>query len=127
MRRRCSRWTATAGAAEPARPLHLLPRHGLESQREHAGAGSDVLDPADFSQEYGASNLDVRHSAAAMVIYEAPWKLHNLAGRVANGWMLSGIGQFRSGLPYTMRTSGSLAKEFTTSFHGALIVGLGPG
>ncbi len=27
-------------------------------------AGSDVLDPADFSQEYGTSNLDVRHSAA---------------------------------------------------------------
>ena len=88
-------------------------------------AGSDVLDPANFRQEYGASNLDVRHSAAAMVIYEAPWKLHNLAGRVGNGWMLSGIGHYRSGLPYTMRTSGSLAGEYTTS--GALIVGLGPG
>jgi len=25
--------------------------------------GSDVLDPADFSREYGTSNLDVRHSA----------------------------------------------------------------
>jgi hypothetical protein len=88
-------------------------------------AGSDVLDPANFHQEYGASNLEVRHSAAAMVIWEAPWKLHNLAGRVGNGWMLSGIGHYRSGLPYTMRTSGSLAGEYTTS--GALIVGLGPG
>ncbi len=27
-------------------------------------AGSDVLDPANFTQEYGTSNLDVRHSAA---------------------------------------------------------------
>ncbi len=65
------------------------------------GAGSDVLDPdpAHFSQEYGTGNLDVRHSAAAMVIYEAPWKLRDFAGRIANGWMLSGIGQFRSGLP----------------------------
>jgi hypothetical protein len=26
-------------------------------------AGSDVLDPANFSQEYGTSNLDMRHSA----------------------------------------------------------------
>ena len=43
-------------------------------------AGSDVLDPADFSREYGTSNLDVRHSAAAMVVFEAPWKLHNTAG-----------------------------------------------
>jgi hypothetical protein len=90
-------------------------------------AGSDVLDPnpADFSLEYGTSNLDIRHSAAAMVVYEAPWKLRNLAGKLGNGWMVSGIGQFRSGLPYTMRTSGSLAKEFTTT--GAAIVGLGPG
>ncbi|HMD77336.1 MAG TPA: carboxypeptidase-like regulatory domain-containing protein [Terracidiphilus sp.] len=89
-------------------------------------AGSDVLAPANFSQEYGTSNLDIRHSAAAMVIYEAPWKLRNLAGKVANGWMVSVIGQFHSGLPYTMRTSGSLAEEFNQTT-GAAIVGLGPG
>jgi hypothetical protein len=87
--------------------------------------GSDELDPAVFSQEYGTSNLDVRHSASATVILEAPWKLHNLAGRLLNGWMLSGVGSFRSGMPYTMRTSGSLAKEFTTT--GALIAALAPG
>ena len=29
-------------------------------------AGSDVLDPANFGLEYGASNLDMRHSAGAM-------------------------------------------------------------
>jgi hypothetical protein len=89
-------------------------------------AGGDVLDPANFGQEYGTSNLDVRHSAAAMVIYEAPWKLHNFAGRLANGWMVSGTGQFRSGMPYTMRTSGSLAEEFSVTT-GAAIVALGPG
>ncbi len=88
-------------------------------------AGSDVLDPANFSQEYGTSNLDVRHSAAVTAILSAPWKLRGFAGQAGNGWMISGIGQFRSGLPYTMRTSGSLAEEFTTS--GAVIAGLGPG
>lgn len=88
-------------------------------------AGSDVLDPASFSQEYGTGNLDVRHSAAVTAILSSPWKLRDLAGRVANGWMLSGIGQFHSGLPYTMRTSGSLPEEFTTS--GAIIAALGPG
>ena len=50
-----------------------------------------------------------------MVIYEAPWKLHDMAGRFANGWMLSGIGQFHSGLPYTMRVTGSLPEESKTS------------
>jgi hypothetical protein len=85
------------------------------------------LDPAaDFRQEYGTSSLDARHSAAVSMIYEAPWKLHKQTGKLlANGWMVSSIGQFRSGLPYTMRTSGSLAEEFTTT--GAAIVGLRPG
>ena len=88
-------------------------------------AGNDVLDPADFSQEYGISNLDVRHSAAMTAIYEAPWKLRGTAGKLGNGWIFSGVAQFRSGLPYTMRTSGSLPEEITAS--GAAIVGLGPG
>jgi hypothetical protein len=88
-------------------------------------AGSDVLDPENFKEEYGTSNLDVRHSAAVTFIYQAPWKLHGMAGRLANGWMVSGIGQFRSGLPYTMRVSGSLPEEFDIA--GNAIVGLGPG
>jgi hypothetical protein len=86
------------------------------------------LDPvdssSDFSQEYGTSNLDARHSAAAMVIDETPWKLRGFAGRIVNSWMLSGIGQFHSGLPYTMRTSGSLPEELNSA--GYPIVGLGP-
>jgi hypothetical protein len=85
------------------------------------------MDPANFSEEYGTSNQDVRHSGAAMVIYEAPWKLHGLAGRFGNGWMLSGIGQFHSGLPYTMRVTGSLPEETPTQGPGNLIVGLRPG
>jgi hypothetical protein len=88
--------------------------------------GNDVLDPSlPFRDEYGTSNLDVRHSAAVMAIFEAPWKLHDFAGRIANGWMLSGIGQFRSGLPYTMRVTGSLPEEFTSS--DATIIGMAPG
>jgi hypothetical protein len=88
-------------------------------------AGNDVLDPADFGLEYGVSNLDIRHSAGAMAIYEAPWKLRGMSGHFGNGWMLSGVGQFRSGFPYTMRTSGSLPKEFEGTGSTA-IVGLGP-
>ena len=39
--------------------------------------------------------------------------------------MLSGVGRFHSGMPYTMRTSGSLSREFANN--GATIAGLGPG
>jgi hypothetical protein len=89
-------------------------------------AGSNILDPADFSREYGTGSLDVRQSAGFTSIYEAPWKLHGMAGRLGNGWMVSQVGHFRGGVPYTMRTSGSLAEEFTKT-SGAAIVALGPG
>jgi len=93
------------------------------------GANSSVLAPPSsdepFSQEYGASNLDVRHAAAVMAIFEAPWKLRGSVGRFANGWMLSGIGQFRSGLPYSMRITGSLP-GVTPSGPGNGNFGLGP-
>ncbi len=47
------------------------------------------------------------------------------AVRLMDGWSPA-VGQYRSGLPYTMRTSGSLAKEFVQTT-GTAIVGLGPG
>lgn len=78
-------------------------------------SGSDPLDPEKFSLEYGTSNLDVRHSAGVIAIYETPWKLKHLAGQLTNGWLISGIGQFRGGLPYTMRVSGSLPNCFVGS------------
>ena len=90
----------------------------------NAISGSSMLDPLDFRQEYGTSNLDLRHSVSGMLIWQAPWKLGGAAGQFANGWMLSGIGQFHSGLPFTMRTAGSIPEEFTAG--GSAIVGLGP-
>ena len=88
-------------------------------------SGPSVLDPIDFRQEYGTSALDMRHSATAAVIVRSPWKLKNLAGYIGNDWTLSSTAYFRSGLPYTMRTAGSLAKEFDST--GAAIVALSTG
>jgi hypothetical protein len=103
----------------------ILHAHYTYSHAMDWNPDESELEPANLSQEYGTSNLDMRHSAAAAVIYEAPWKLRGGAGWLVNGWMVSGIGSFRSGLPYTMRTSGALTKEFTAA--GTAIVGLGPG
>jgi hypothetical protein len=86
--------------------------------------GSSVLDPLDFRQEYGTSNLDIRHSASGMVIWQAPWKLDGVPGRITNGWMLSGTARFHSGLPFTMHTAGSIPGQYDVT--GAAIVGLGP-
>ena len=88
-------------------------------------AGSDVLDPMNFAAEYGTSNLDMRHSAAVMLVFQAPWSLHGIGGRFANGWLLSGIGQFHSGLPYSMRITGAIPKEMDR-YGAPTIIGIGP-
>lgn len=88
-------------------------------------AGSSMLDPTNLSEEYGTSDLDVRHSASGSLVWHAPWKAKSLVGQLANGWMMSGIGRFQSGLPYTMRTAGSVTREFDSS--GVATVGLGTG
>ncbi len=86
-----------------------LHAHYTYSHTRDWNPSESPLDPAaGFREECGTSNLDMRHSAVAMAIYEAPWKLRNLAGKFGNGWMLSGIWQARSGLPFTMHVSGSL-------------------
>jgi hypothetical protein len=83
-----------------------------------------VLDPLDFQQEYGVSDLDIRHSVASHAVWRSPWKRRGAAAWLANGWMLSGIAQYHSGLPYTMHTAGSLAQQYVD---GGLVIALGPG
>lgn len=89
------------------------------------GARSSVFDPTNFALEYGTSNLDQRHSATAMSVWQAPTNRDGAEGWLTNGWLLSGTAQFHSGLPYTMRTAGSITREFEMG--GATVVGLGPG
>ncbi|HVZ85025.1 MAG TPA: carboxypeptidase-like regulatory domain-containing protein [Terracidiphilus sp.] len=98
--------------------------HALDWNPDSLGlaAQPSVLDPADLHGEYGTSDLDVRHSATVALLWQPRWHADSRLGMLVNGWGLSGIGAFRSGLPYTMRTADSLAREFTSS--GALIVGL---
>jgi len=72
-------------------------------------AGSDVLDPEEFSLEYGTSDLDVRHAGGAILEWTSPWHRKGMAGKFVNAWMLSTVGSYRSGKPFTMRTAGSLA------------------
>lgn len=109
---------------------HYLYAHATDWNPNESGqvAGNDVLDPQDFRLEYGTSNLDIRHSAAATVLYTTPWKLHSWAGSLANAWSIAAVGQFRSGLPYTMRVSGYIPGSYDRLLSGGttLIEGVGP-
>ena len=93
---------------------HYLYAHATDWNPNESAqvAANDVLDPGDFGLEYGTSNLDIRHTAAGTVIYEPPLRLRGWMGNFTNGWSVGAVGQFRSGLPYTMRTAGYVPAYF---------------
>ena len=84
-----------------------------------------VFDPSDFTQEYGASDLDVRHTATGFLMMRTPRKLHGFAAHIANNWTLAATGTYRSGLPYSMHTAGSIPREYLTN--GTAIIGFATG
>ena len=110
---------------------HYLYAHATDWNPNESSqvAVNDVLDPADLGLEYGTSNLDIRHSAAATLLYEAPWKLSNWIGSLANHWSVAAVGQFRSGLPFTMRSGGYIPGYYATGVTGShtLMEGIAPG
>jgi len=68
----------------------------------------DVYDPADPQLEHGTSNFDVRQRVAGGMVVEEPWRLQGTAGALLGGYSLAGTGEWRTGLPYSMRTMGSM-------------------
>ncbi len=106
---------------------HYLYAHATDWNPNETGyvQVNGVLDPTNFGLEYGTSGLDIRHSAMVMLLWESRWNGADWARRAFANWSISGVGQFRSGLPYTMRVGGYLPGFYTQS--RALIEGVGPG
>ena len=89
-------------------------------------AGNDVLDPADFSREYGTGNLDVRHSAAATVIYHCALEAAQ-PGRQARQWLDALRHRPVPQRPALHHAHLGLATQGVQPVNGDAIVGLGPG
>jgi hypothetical protein len=68
----------------------------------------DVLDPTNFAAEYGPSNYDVRQRITGFVMARTPWKIHGLAGTFLNGYSAAPTASMQTGLPFSMRTGGSV-------------------
>jgi hypothetical protein len=68
---------------------------------------NDVYDPADLRLEHGTSNFDVRQRVAGGMVIAEPWRLHGAANLLLGGSSLAGTGEWRTGLPYSMRTMGA--------------------
>ena len=69
---------------------------------------NDILDPTNFALEYGASNFDIRQRLLGNAILRTPWKPRGLRGELFAGYSLAPVVELRTGLPYTLRTTGSV-------------------
>ena len=69
---------------------------------------NDAYDPADLRLEHGTSNFDVRQRVAGAVVVREPWRPRGSEGVLLGGYALAATGQWRTGLPYSMRTMGAV-------------------
>lgn len=85
--------------------------HGLQFQAsytyskslDNASSFEEILNPTNFSATYGPSLYDSRHRFVFNYVWELPVrKMQGLAGKVLNGWQLSGIYTYQSGFPILM-------------------------
>ena len=77
--------------------------------------GTDDVDPpADSSPiqniynlrgEHSVSSFDVSQRLVANSVYRLPFHLRGTAGRIVNGWSISAIAQFQTGLPLAVMQS----------------------
>lgn len=80
-------------------------------------------DPFDWSRDRGNSNMDVRHSVTASVVYALPFgtrreaasRWRSLPGRIFGGWQLSAIMSLRSGLPFDLAFPGDAQNSGTVN------------
>ncbi|HZD50787.1 MAG TPA: carboxypeptidase regulatory-like domain-containing protein [Silvibacterium sp.] len=80
-----------------------------DNQNESTFAdNNDVYDPTNLHLEHGTSNFDVRQRASGSVVAQTPWHFRGIAGALFNGYSLGTSGEWRTGLPYSMRTMGAI-------------------
>ena len=58
--------------------------------------------------EHGTSNYDVRQRVAGGIVAREPWRLRGPAGMMFGGYSLAAAGAWHTGLPYSMRTEGTV-------------------
>lgn len=92
--------------------------HAIDDNQNEAtfASLSHVYDPANLKLERGTSNFDIRQRASGGVIARVPWRINGFFGRLVNGYMLSTLGSWRTGRPYTLRTEGGVPTPLCSNY-----------
>jgi hypothetical protein len=68
----------------------------------------DVYDPADLRLDHGTSNYDARQRVGGGMVLREPWRLRGTTRPFFGDYALSAAGDWRTGLPFSMRTEGGV-------------------
>jgi hypothetical protein len=92
--------------------LHAGFGYTLSRTKDNSSSLTDVLpNTYDDSAYWGISDLDRTHVLIANWIYELPFLLQrsDLAGRVLGHWQITGVYQYQSGSPFSVRSNDDFA------------------
>jgi hypothetical protein len=92
--------------------LHAGIGYTLSRAKDNSSSLTDVLPNAyDDSAYWGISDLDRTHVLIANWVYELPFmqQRSDLAGRVLGRWQITGVYQYQSGSPFSVRSNDDFA------------------
>jgi hypothetical protein len=91
-------------------PLTLLASYSFSKSLDWSSNLQEQVNPYNYRQEYGVSAFDIKHDLVFSYNYELPFeKLFHTRSRLAEGWAISGITRFATGLPVTFASFGDNA------------------
>ena len=91
-------------------PLTLLASYTYGKSLDGASSIQEQVYPFDYGKEYAISAFDIKHNFVVSYTYELPFaKFSGRTNRWTEGWALSGITRFATGLPITFASFGDSA------------------
>jgi hypothetical protein len=89
-----------------SRGLQLNLAYTFSKSFDQASSFEGELNPLDYRSTYSLSQFDARHRLVVSYVYELPIpKYDGLAGKVLDGWDISGIYSYQTGFPIRITSS----------------------
>jgi hypothetical protein len=93
-----------------AGPFTFLASYTYGKSMDWASSIQEQVNPFDFRKEYAISAFDLKHNFVFSYNYELPLdKLFRSSNRFTQGWAISGITRYATGLPVTFQSFGDNA------------------
>jgi hypothetical protein len=90
--------------------LTLLASYTYGKSMDWASSIQEQVNPFDFRKGYAISAFDLKHNFVVSYNYELPFdKLFRASNRLTQGWAISGVTRFSTGLPVTFQSFGDNA------------------